>query len=53
MAEVVIIAADHDDAGLEAAEATAARLEADGRAVSVIHPRQPGADFNDVLRGAA
>lgn len=53
VAEVVIIAADHDAAGLAAAEVTAARLEAEGRAVSVIFPPKPGADFNDVLRGAA
>ncbi|WP_372837493.1 toprim domain-containing protein [Phaeovulum sp.] len=49
----MIIAADHDDAGLAAAEATAARLEAEGRAVSIIAPRAAGADFNDVLRGDA
>jgi len=53
VAEVVIIAADHDEAGLAAAEVTAARLEAEGRAVSVIYPPKPGADFNDVLRGDA
>lgn len=53
IAEVVIIAADHDDAGLAAAEVTAARLEAQGRAVSIIHPIRAGADFNDMLRGAA
>lgn len=52
IAEVVIIAAGHDDAGLEAAAVTAARLEAAGRAVSIIHPVAFGADFNDVLRGA-
>lgn len=51
IAEVVIIAADNDEAGLSAAEMTAARLEAEGRAVSVIYPPTPGADFNDVLRG--
>lgn len=51
VAEVVIIAADHDEAGLAAAEITAGRLEAEGRAVSIIHPRKAGADFNDVLRG--
>jgi phage/plasmid primase-like uncharacterized protein len=51
VAELVIIAADNDDAGLAAAEVTAARLEAEGRAVSVIFPPKPGADFNDVLRG--
>lgn len=53
VAEVVIICADHDSAGITAAEATAARLEAEGRAVSVICPQRPGDDFNDVLRGDA
>jgi hypothetical protein len=53
VAEVVIIAADHDEAGLSAAEVVAKRLEAEGRAVSVIYPPNPGADFNDVLRGDA
>lgn len=51
VAEVAIIAADNDAAGLEAAESLAARLEAEGRAVSIIHPPSQGADFNDVLRG--
>lgn len=51
VAEVVIIAADNDQAGLEAAEIAAGRLEAEGRAVSIIHPRKMGADFNDMLRG--
>lgn len=50
--EVVILCADNDDAGLAAAKITAARLEGEGRVVSVIHPQSPGADFNDVLRGA-
>lgn len=49
VAEVIVIAADHDEAGIMAAEATATRLERDGRAVSVIHPRKPGTDFNDLL----
>ncbi len=51
VAEVVVICADNDGAGLEAAKATAARLEAEGRAVSVITPQHAGQDFNDVLRG--
>ncbi|ARO13530.1 virulence-associated protein E [Ketogulonicigenium robustum] len=53
VAEVVIIAADHDDAGLSAAEIVAGRLEAEGRAVSIIHPQKQGTDFNDLLRGDA
>lgn len=51
VAEVVIICADNDDAGLAAAEMAAGRIEAEGRAVSIVHPRLAGADFNDVLRG--
>lgn len=50
VAEVIVIAADHDPAGLAAAEQTAARLENEGRAVSIIAPRVEGMDFNDMLR---
>lgn len=50
VAEVVIICADNDEAGLSAAEDKAARLEAEGRVVSIIHPPNAGEDFNDVLR---
>ena len=53
VASVVVIAADNDAAGLEAARVTAARLEAEGRAVSVVHPQREGADFNDLLREGA
>lgn len=53
VAEVIVICADHDDAGLAAAEVVATRLEAEGRAVSVITPQAEGTDFNDVLRGDA
>ena len=53
IAEIIVIAADHDPAGLAAAENAAARLEADGRAVSIIAPQARGSDFNDVLRGIA
>ena len=52
-AEVIIIAADNDDAGLAAAEDAATRLEAAGRVVSIVYPKTKGADFNDVLRGDA
>ena len=51
VAGVIVIAADHDSAGLAAAEEAAARFEAEGRAVSIIAPQAEGADFNDVLRG--
>lgn len=50
LAELVVIAADHDPVGLAAAEETARRLEAEGRSVSIIAPRAEGSDFNDVLR---
>ncbi|UWS03119.1 toprim domain-containing protein [Phaeobacter inhibens] len=53
VAEVIVIAADHDAAGLTAAEEAAARFGAEGRAVSIIAPQAKGADFNDVLQGAA
>lgn len=53
VAEVVVICADHDAAGLAAAEQVAGHLEAHGRAVSVITPPKEGQDFNDVLRGQA
>ncbi len=51
VAEVVIICADNDEAGLSAAEDKAGQLEAEGRVVSIIHPPSAGDDFNDVLRG--
>ena len=50
-AEVVIICADNDAAGLSAANIKAEQLELEGRTVSIIHPPEPGNDFNDVLRG--
>jgi hypothetical protein len=50
--EVIIICADNDIAGLGAARTVAERLESGGRVVSIIHPKQAGADFNDVLQGA-
>jgi len=52
VAEVVIICADNDEAGLSAAEGKAGQLEAEGRVVSIIQPPKAGDDFNDVLRGA-
>lgn len=44
------IAADHDEAGIEAAQALAAREIAIGRRVHIAMPPAPGQDFNDVLR---
>ncbi|MFB2594963.1 DUF927 domain-containing protein [Paracoccus sp. p4-l81] len=48
----VIIAADHDKAGRDAAEARAAALVRAGYAVSVVMPPDHGQDFNDLHRAA-
>ena len=45
----VVILADHDPAGLRAAEVTAARLHAEGRRVWIAMPPREGDDFNDLL----
>jgi hypothetical protein len=45
----VTIAADHDTPGLAAAQALCARLEGEGRSVTMIRPNKEGDDFNDVL----
>lgn len=45
----VVIAADHDKAGLEAARKLARRLLAEGRKVRLATPPVPGADWLDVL----
>lgn len=47
--KTVVIAADHDKPGLDAAEAAARRWKAEGRAVKIIKPPTPGHDFADVL----
>jgi putative DNA primase/helicase len=47
------IAADHDNPGIEAAQALAAREIASGRNVKIIKPLLQGQDFNDVLRGVS
>jgi putative DNA primase/helicase len=47
----VVIAADHDVPGLQAAEAAAARWVAEGRRVRIARPDHAGDDFNDVLKG--
>jgi hypothetical protein len=53
-ARIVLILADHDGsgAGLRSAEATAARLRAEGRHVVIVAPPEVGQDFNDLLLGA-
>ncbi|MEX2650012.1 MAG: toprim domain-containing protein [Alphaproteobacteria bacterium] len=47
----VVIAADHDDAGLAAAERSAKGWTAEGRKVRIAPPPEPGADWNDRLKG--
>ncbi|MCA3299621.1 MAG: toprim domain-containing protein, partial [Roseomonas sp.] len=48
----IVILADHDPsgAGLRAAEATAAKLQLEGREVRIAMPPTPGTDFNDMLQ---
>jgi len=48
----VAIHADHDDAGLRAAERLRERLTAEGRNVAVVVPPESGMDPLDVLTGA-
>ncbi|HET6377013.1 MAG TPA: phage/plasmid primase, P4 family [Methylocella sp.] len=45
----VVILADHDNAGLKAAEEAAMKLACEGRKVFVAAPPNKGDDFNDVL----
>lgn len=49
----VVICADHDKAGLEAANALARRLLSEGRRVRLATPPQAGADWLDMLGGVA
>ena len=49
----VVIAADHDEPGQQAADHAAARWRAEGRLVRIATPNQPGTDFNDIHREAA
>ena len=49
----IIIAADHDLAGLRAAEAAWRRWRAEGRSVRIVKPNQEDSDFNDLQREAA
>ena len=46
----VLIAADADEVGLEAAESAASRWHAEGRTVRIVKP-PAGLDFNDLARG--
>jgi putative DNA primase/helicase len=46
----VVIAADADKPGLDAAAAAAMRWRAEGRKVRIERPDKPGTDFNDLLQ---
>ncbi|MFT3818296.1 MAG: toprim domain-containing protein [Rubrivivax sp.] len=50
--ESLLIAADHDDAGIKAAEACAARWAAAGREASIALPARAKADINDLAVAA-
>jgi hypothetical protein len=50
--ESLLIAADHDDAGIRAADACAARWAAAGREVHVAMPEQRKTDVNDLVVAA-
>jgi putative DNA primase/helicase len=52
IAREIIIAADADDAGEQAAQAAAQRFLVQGKRVRIARPA-PGKDFNDYLRGEA
>jgi hypothetical protein len=49
--EHLTIFADHDEPGLKAARACAERWGAAGKTGRIVHPKQPGSDWNDVLIG--
>ena len=47
--EQVIVCADHDPAGIDAAHVTARRLQDEGRTARIALPSEPGKDFCDEL----
>ena len=47
----VVIAVDHDEAGLTTARAAGTRWAAEGRTVRLAVPPTAGMDWNDVLMG--
>ncbi|MES2099053.1 MAG: toprim domain-containing protein [Pseudomonadota bacterium] len=51
--EVLTIAADHDDAGIKAAEGCATRWVRAGADVRIVRPPKRGQDLNDFVRAAA
>jgi len=52
LASTVIIAADADPVGMQAAQDAAVRFVREGRRVRIAAP-PTGTDFNDILQGAA
>jgi putative DNA primase/helicase len=50
---LVVICADHDSAGLGAAQMLARRLLGEQRRVKIVYPDAPGSDWADALREAA
>jgi phage/plasmid primase-like uncharacterized protein len=48
LASEIILAADHDDAGLRATNTAAEKWTRQGRAVRIAVPPEPGTDFNDM-----
>ncbi len=48
--ESLVIAADHDEAGLRAAESCALRWHLAGREVRIVRPPEPEQDMNDLVR---
>ncbi len=48
LASEIILAADHDDAGLRAANTAAEKWTRQGRTVRIAVPPQPRTDFNDI-----
>ena len=48
----ILIAADHDKAGLDAAYRAAERWSAEGRHVEICPPLEPDTDYNDLLMAA-
>lgn len=49
----ITIFADYDQAGIDAANEAAMRLQQEGKDVRIPLPNVPGTDFNDMLRGVA
>lgn len=50
--ESLLIAADHDDAGIKASDACGARWAAAGREVRIVMPREHKTDVNDLVAAA-